>query len=406
MSEPRGRTLAIAAAPAGEVYGLWGRAFRPFFLALSLYAAMVLPLWLAIWLGALPPPGWLAASWWHGHEMVFGFVGAAIAGFVLTASPVWTGRPALQGVPLAALVALWVAGRVALLAAGALPAALVAATDVAFLPAVALVLVRTLWGTGQLRNYGVAAIVLALAAANAVMHAQALGLGAAAGVALRFAVDFVAVLLLVIGGRIAPAFTRNAFLRDGIPHGVHTWRGLDAVAIGAAAALALATPLLGRGTATGVLATLAGVGAALRLAGWQPWHTRHDPLLWSLHAGLLWVAVGLLLTAAHDLGAAVPLVAGLHALTAGAMGSTILAVITRVALGHTGRPLVLPRGAVGCYALVHAGAALRVASTFAAGDLFRGLLVAGGIAWAAAFAGYLALYAGWLVRPRPDGRPG
>jgi uncharacterized protein involved in response to NO len=292
-------------------------------------------------------------------------------------------------------------------AAGWLPAWLVAAVDASFLPAVAGVVARTLWGSGQLRNHAVAGIVIALSLANAGMHAQALALTAGgAGVALRLGVDLIVVLMLVIGGRITPAFTRNAFQREGVEAPVRSFRWLDAAAIAAAATLAAAAPAVGRGAVTGALATLAGVAAALRLAGWQTWRTRADPLLWSLHAGSAWIAAGLLLTAAGDLGFAVPAAAGLHALTAGAMGSLILAVITRVGLGHTGRPLVVPRGVVACYALVHAGAALRVASTFATGDARLALLVAGGLAWAAAFAGFALRYAPILIGPRPDGRPG
>jgi len=395
-----------AAAPA-EPHGLWGRAFRPFFLALSLYAALALPAWTAIWLGALPAPGWLLPGWWHGHEMLFGLVAAAIAGFLLTASAVWSGGPALSGRALAALVALWVAGRAAFAAAAWLPAWLVAAIDALFLPAVAAAALRTLRGPGQLRNRALVGIVAALALANAAMHAEALALvSGVAGRALRFAVDGVVLLLLAIGGRITPAFTRNAFRRDGIARAVRSRPWLDALALAAAGALALAGLVRARTPATGLPALVAGLAAALRLAGWQPWHTRADPLLWSLHAGSAWLAVGLLLVAAGDLGAPVPAAAGLHALTAGAMGASILAVMTRVGLGHTGRPLVLPAGVVWCHALVHGGAIARVASAFAAGDAQRALLWLGGLAFAAAFGLFALRYWAILREPRPDGRPG
>lgn len=137
------------AGSQAEAFGLWGRAFRPFFLALSIYAVLAIPWWTVVWLGLLPAPSWLIPMWWHGHEMLFGFVAAAIAGFLLTASPVWTGGPALTGRLLAALVALWVLGRVAFAATGVLPAWLVAAVDLAFLPAVAIAVVRTLWGRAR-----------------------------------------------------------------------------------------------------------------------------------------------------------------------------------------------------------------------------------------------------------------
>ena len=406
----QGPELATTGASAGDPldpFGLWGRAFRPFFTGMAVYAALAVPWWSLVWLGHLPAPPWLVPTWWHGHEMLFGTIAAAIAGFLLTASPVWTGGPALTGAPLAALVGLWAAGRLGFALSAWLPAWLVTAVDLAFLPAVAAALVRTLWGSGQVRNYALAGILAALASANALMHAESVGLASGtAGPGLRLAIDLVVVLLLVVGGRITPAFTRNALSGRGLGGTVRSRPGLDALAIGAAGALAALTPLAGRNYGTGVLAALAGLAAAARLAGWQPWHTRSDPLLWSLHAGAAWLAVGLLLVAASDFGTGVPASSGLHALTAGAMGTTILAVATRVGLGHTGRPLELPRGVVGCYALVHAAAAARVAAPFAPDAAQRALLLASALAWAAAFALFAIRYAPLLATPRPDGRPG
>jgi uncharacterized protein involved in response to NO len=319
-------------------------------LGAGIYAAFGVGAWLAIWLGD-GRADLAHARLRHGHEMAFGFVAAAIAGFLSTAVPVWTGGEALAGRPLAALVALWCAGRAAFWAAGALPAWLIAAIDGAFLPALAIVLARTLRGSGQYRNYGIVAVVSLLALANAAMHAGALGLvsAEAAGRALRAGIDAVVVLLLVVGGRITPAFTSNALRRWGAADTVRSFAWLDGLAIGAALLLAAADLFAPRSAWSGVLAAIAGLAAAARLFGWRPWAVRADPLLWSLHAGMAWVAVGLLLVAAGDLGAPVPPTAGLHALTAGAMGTTILAVMTRVGLGHTGRSLVLPRRAVASY---------------------------------------------------------
>jgi uncharacterized protein involved in response to NO len=386
---------------------LFGRGFRPFFLALGVYATCVVPAWLAIWRGALGAPAWLAPSLWHAHEMLFGVVGAAIAGFLLTAAPVWAGRPAPCGAPLAALLALWAAGRLAMLAAGVLPAALVAALDGAFLPALAAVLARLLWRTGQRHNLGVVALVALLALANLAVHAQALGLAdGAAPRALRLAVDGIVALIVVIGGRITPAFTTNALRRRGVDAAAVSPPWLDRGAVAAVLLFLAADALAPRSAASGAAAALAAVAVAARMAGWQTRRALGDPLLWSLHAGMAWVALGLALVAAGDLGRAVPPGAGLHALAAGAMGSMILAVITRVSLGHTGRALVLPRGAVACYALVHAGAAARVLSTLAPPAAQMPLLELGGLLWAAAFGLFALLYAGILWRPRADGLEG
>ena len=407
MGPAAGLTIELASDSSTEPSGFWGRAFRPFFLAAAIYAALAVPVWTGVWLGAASAPGWLAPIWWHGHEMIFGFVAAAIAGFLLTAAPVWSGGPALAGPPLAALVALWVGGRFALGAASSVPAWLVAVLDVAFLPALALAVMRTLWGSGQRRNYAVVGIVVVLAGANAAMHAEALGIvSGVAGRALRFAVDAIVVLLLVISGRITPAFTQNAFRRLGIDRAVGSRPWLNALAIVLAAALAWVSLIAGRSAITGVLAALAGLAAAARLAGWQSWHTRSEPLVWSLHAGAAWLVVGLLLVGASDLGAPVPASAGLHALTAGAMGATILAVMTRVGLGHTGRPLTLPSGVVWCHVLVHGAAAARVAAPFITTEVQRILLLASGVAWAVAFGLFAVRYWTVLIQPRPDGRPG
>lgn len=386
---------------------LWGRAFRPFFLAVGVYGCAFVAAWTAIWRGAVAAPGWLAPAWWHGHEMLFGVVAAAITGFLLTAAPVWSGRRALSGRPLAALFALWLLGRIAMLAAGRLPAGLVAALDLAFLPCVAGVLVRTLWRTGQTRNYGIAVLVAALALTNAAVHAQALGLApGSAPRALRFAVDLVVVLIVVIGGRITPGFTTNALMRLGVAARASAPAWLDRLAVVSVALLAAVDLVAPRSVASGALAAVAGLAVAARMMGWQTWRTWRDPLLWSLHAGTAWAALGLLLVAAGDLGLRVPATAGLHALTAGAMGSMILAITTRVALGHTGRPLVLPRGALGIYLLVHAGAAVRVVAAFASGLNQSDLLVVGGLLWAAAFGLYAVLYAPILIRPRVDAKEG
>jgi uncharacterized protein involved in response to NO len=403
-----GRGLAAgASAPVSQPKGLWGRSFRPFFLGGAAFAALAIPVWTLVWLGALPGPTWLIPAWWHGHEMIFGFVAAAVAGFLLTASPVWTGGPAVSGRPLAVLMALWIAGRLAFAAVGLLPVWLVAAVDVGFLPAVAVAMARTLRGSGQLRNHAILGIVVVLALANATMHAEALGwVTGVAGRALRFAVDGVVVLLLVIGGRITPAFTRNAFQREGSGRTVRSRPWLDLVAIGAAAALALATVGTSRSPVTGLLAAIAGMAAAARLVGWQSWHTRRDPLLWSLHVGGAWVALGLLLVAASDLGAPVPPSSGLHALTAGAMGVTIVAVMTRVGLGHTGRPLVLPDGVVWCYGLVNVAALARTAAPMLPGGPQRISLWVAAAAWAGAFGLFAIFYGPILVRARPDGKSG
>lgn len=394
-------------APAGVAQALWGRAFRPFFLGAGAYGFAFVTVWIAVWRGAVAPPAWLQPTWWHAHEMIFGVVAAAVAGFLLTAAPVWAGRKAVAGRPLVALVALWALGRVAMLGAGLLPAGLVALVDVAFLPLVAVSLARTLWRAGQRWNHGVVALVVTLAIANAAVHAEALGLTAgSAPRALRFAVDLVIALIVLIGGRITPGFTTNALVRLRVPARATSRPGLDRFAVAAVVALAAVDLAAPHSVASGAVAAVAGLAVAARMTGWQTLETWRDPLVWSLHAGMLWVVAGLLLVAAGDLGGLVPATAGLHALTAGAMGTMILAVVTRVGLGHTGRFLELPKGAAASYLLVQAGAAARVLAPLAPDAAQGTLLVAGGLLWAAAFGLFAILYGPILLRPRVDGKEG
>jgi uncharacterized protein involved in response to NO len=366
-----------------------------------------IPLWLAQWTGLVAPPPWLLAAWGHAHEMLFGFAAAAIAGFLLTSVPVWTERPPLVGARLAGLAALWLAGRVAFALAGTLPAALVAALDLAFLPLLALAVAAPLLATRQRRNYGFPPLVLGLALANALVHAEALGLGLGlAQAGLRLGVDLVALLVALVGGRITPSFTQNALRREGdatvvLQRPWANFAGLAAVVLYAAADL-----LVPRTPASGALAALAAATLAVRMSGWRTWRTRRDPLVWSLHAGYTWLVVGFACIAAGDLGAPLFWTAGVHALTAGAFGAMILAVATRVALGHTGRPLVAPPGIPLAYALVSLGALLRVLGPVVAPAWGVQLVVCGGLLWSAAFALFLAVYAPILLRPRLDERPG
>ncbi|MEN8161828.1 MAG: NnrS family protein, partial [Myxococcota bacterium] len=257
------------------------------------------------------------------------------------------------------------------------------------------------------RQLGILAVLAGLIVANAASHLDAIGALPGAGrAALHGASVFVALLILVIGGRITPSFTRNAMQRAGAPGVVRMRPWLDRLALGAAAGLAVVEVLALRGVASGLLAGLAAFGTAGRMVGWQTRFALRDPLLASLHAGLAWVAIGFAAIAAADLGAPVPRTVALHALTAGAMGTMILAVMTRVALGHTGRPLVAPPAATRAYVLVGAGALVRVVGPVLEPTAALATWTLSGLLWAGGFASFLVGYAGMLTRPRVDGEPG
>jgi uncharacterized protein involved in response to NO len=386
---------------------LFASGFRPFFLLAGVHGCAFLLFWLAVLAGWLPGPLWLIPMWWHGHEMLFGFVGAAIAGFLLTAVPVWTGSRPLTGAGLAAVVGLWLTGRLAMMGTGFLPPWVPAVLDLAFFPTVASVLAPGLVAARRARNYGFVPILLALFAANAMIHFQVLGLpGGRADLGVRLAVDLVMLLVVIIGGRIIPTFTGNALRRAGVAAEIRSRRWVELLVIPAVLTFVASDLLVPRTAASGLLALLAASALLVRMVGWQSLRTRGDSLLWSLHLGYLWVPLGLLCLGLSDLTQLVPRASGIHALTAGAFGTMILTVMSRVALGHTGRELVAPPGIAVAYALITIGALIRTVGPALLPVASLPVLIASGLCFAAAFALFTAIYAPVLTSARVDGRPG
>jgi uncharacterized protein involved in response to NO len=360
-------------------------------------------LWLAVIQGRLLPPPFGAPSRWHAHEMLFGFAAAAMAGFLLTAAPNWTRSEPLAGGRLAALAGLWLLGRLAIAASGALPGALVALVDVAFLPVLALAVAVPIARARHRRSYVFPVVLCALAAANAAVHLDALGLAPGAAVpALRASVFFAALLVVVLGGRMTPAFTANALARAGRPAAVYASRWPERLVLPAALVAAAADLAAPGSAAAGALALVAGAIVLARMRGWQTRRVLDDALLWSLHLGHAWVGIGFACLGVADLTGLLPGSSGLHALTAGAFGSMILAVMSRVPLGHTGRPLRAPRPVAIGYGLVSLGALLRVLGPALAPGATALLL--SGLLWSAGFALFSAAYAPILLSPRVDGR--
>lgn len=381
-------------------------AFRPFFLLTGLYGALLIAAWTGFLFGGLPLPVGISPPAWHGHEMLLGMIPAAIVGFLLTAICAWTGAAPLRGGGLLALVLLWLAGRVVMWLSGYLPLWLVAAVDLAFLPVVAIYVGRVLLRHGNRRNMILTAILAALAIANLAMHLQFMGVWASGQrVGELIALDLAAVVMIIIGGRITPAFTANWLRLQGRDASVVSrsdqldrWAMLSALLM-IPADLVLAAPWLG---------ALAALAAALingwRLLRWRGWHAADEPLLWVLHLGLAWIVVALLLKAAGPWFGFAPSV-WMHALGVGAAGTLILGVMTRVAMGHTGRPMRLPRGGVLIYHAVSLSALARLAAALGLVEYRLSVIVAA-LAWVFACILFVALYWPILSSPRVDGRPG
>jgi uncharacterized protein involved in response to NO len=379
---------------------IWSSGFRPFLLLGLAWGMLLLPLWLMEYAltGTATPR--LAAPLWHGHEMLFGFAAAIIAAVLLTAIPSWAITDEVTGWPLALLAGAWLAGRLAMLAAGALPAAVTAVIDTAFLPGLALVLAPTALRARRKWFLAPLAIVLVLGGLNATFHAAS-GAGDQSR-ALEASLLVVMLLYTLAGGLLIPVFTGNRLRETG--RGTVTFSvPLEGIAAASVAAFAIAeisdASLATRGAAAG----FAALANAARLARWQSWKVLDEPLLWSLHLGYAWLVAALALRAAAALGGPVPELAWTHAFTVGALGITILGLATRIVLRHTGRPLAVPAAMVVAYLLMLGAAVARVATTF---EPRLWLLVASGVLWSAALAVFLACFARFLVArslPRTGG---
>jgi uncharacterized protein involved in response to NO len=361
---------------------LFALGFRPLYLLAGLYAALSVPLWAAQYAGWLPG----ANLYWHAHEMLFGYAFAVIAGFLLTAVRVWTGRPTPSGAPLAAIAGLWLAARVAALSSLFVSSLI----DAAFAVAVA-------WGIGQPilatrnRNAFFIGLVLALGAASLAFRAWP-------QVALAVGLDVVLLVIAIMGGRVIPPFTNNG--APGANARRNAW--LERAALGAVILILLLDVLQ---LPVWPVAFLAAALHAVRAALWSPLATRGRPILWILHLSYAWVVVHLLLRGVAGLELAPPGLAT-HALTVGVIGGLTLGMMTRTSRGHTARPLKVGAWETAAYVLVHLAAALRVIAPLVVPQFYTFWVLASGVLWSAAFAIFTAVYIPILTRPRLDGQPG
>jgi uncharacterized protein involved in response to NO len=371
---------------------LAAKGFRPFFLLAGAFAALVLPVWLLTLAGVLGAagPGYLPAVMWHAHEMIFGFAVAVFAGFLLTAVSNWTGRETLAGKPLLAACALWTLGRIAMALA-------------AFLPALVLALARPLVATRGWRNLIMVVALAVLWLANGAIHLDALGvLPGASHRAFIVALDVVVVLMIAMTGRIVPMFTKNA---TGVT-AVRAQPALDKAALVAMVATSLLDVSTSDPRLAGTAALVTAVLVAARSATWGTRHTAHVPMLWILHAGHAWIVAGLALRGAAAFTASVPAVVATHALTVGAIGGLTLGMMSRVSLGHTGRPLTSSPAVTLSFWLMTAAAIVRVLGPLVDVAAYRTWVFASGILWSLAFALFVFVHAPVLAAPRVDGKPG
>lgn len=386
-------------APARSTPAVFTQGFRPFFLAAGIWSIAALAIWIAMLTTGSTLPSRFDPLSWHIHEMLFGFVMAAIAGFLLTAIPNWTRRLPINGVPLALLVGLWLLGRLICLTSALVPFWLSVAADLSFPVVLVAVAAREIVAGRNWRNLPMVVPVTVLGIANLLMHLEMEGFAVPTGLGWRLGLSAVIILISVVAGRIVPSFTRNWLAKrgaSGLPssHGV-----VDRVALGI-----LHLGLLGwtfelKSRYVGAVLLLGATLNLWRMLRWRGTATRSEPLLVILHVGYGWLVIGSALLGLTELGVDVPVSAAIHTLTTGAIGTMILAVMTRTTLGHTGRTLTANRTTGLIYILVGLAAIIRVTAAFEA-DWTIPCLIVSACFWIAGFGLFLLTYGPFLLEPR------
>ncbi len=389
------RPVPRGLARTGPVLFSYG--FRPFFLGGALWAIAAMSLWIAAIAGHLTLAQEYGAANWHAHEMLFGFASAVLAGFLLTAVPNWTGRLPVSGWPLAGLFALWCAGRIALLASDAIGVPVAAAIDALFLPVLLAICTREVVAGRKWKDLKVLGGLLALSLANALYHVAAID-GGHDHMAIRLAVSAYVVLVMIVGGRILPSFTRNWLNKVGRTDFPVPYNRFDMAAILAGTAALGAWAIWPEHPATAFAGLAAAALHCIRLHRWRGWTTAREPILVILHIAYCFVPLGFLSIALSASGY-IEERSVLHLLSVGAIACMMLAVMTRASLGHTGRALTASKLTIASYAALILCALVRPLAEVLP-DMAPALYAASGLLWIAAFGLYGLEYAPILARKR------
>ena len=396
------QSLNIEEPFAGK-YALFELGFRPFFLLAGLSALVLVLSWVGVYLGLPTYASYYGPLMWHGHEMIFGYAVAVIAGFLLTAVGNWTGQKMPKNRPLIALVALWCLGRVLPFCHEFISVWLVAGVDIIFLPCVGVVIGRAILKSKNKRNLFFIPVFSLFTVANVLMHLDAqAGFDGVGKIGERMALGIVVLIVGVIGGRVIPFFTQaglrgfKATMSDNV----------NTLSIVAVATFAVLYAFLGQQSmVVGVAALLTAGIHSVKLKGWYTSRIWSEPLLWVLHLSYAWFIVGLILLGVESF---MPLLGkpGLHALTVGLIGGVTLGMMSRVSLGHTGRPLQIVTATKLAFVLINIATLLRVFVPLVSPDFYQLAVTVSGILWCIAFVLFLLVYTPVLIYPRVDGRPG
>jgi uncharacterized protein involved in response to NO len=371
-----------------SVKRLFGDGYRVFFLAAGLYAVFTLSFWV-LWLGVHWAGGMfsslpfaMAPHLWHGHELVFGYGGAALGGFLLTAVPNWTGARTARHLFIVTASGLWLAGRAAVWFSAVLPAEIVMIADLAFLPLLAAKIATQLIRRPKPQNVMFLGLLSIIWVANLMVHLEWMDVSSDTALqGLRAGIYGLCAMIAVLGGRVTPAFTRNAMVREGRETGLPVSRKpleLAGVALAIALPIVMMIGMPDRWTA--VLMLACGILQVTRVMGWRPGFASQQPILWSLHLSFALIGVGLLGFGSE--------VAALHVTAIAGVAGMTVAVMSRATLGHSGRPLVAPRMLAAAYAILPVAAAWRWAASEVSGAWYFPGVVGAGVLWILAFAFY------------------
>jgi len=399
VDEVAARAAAEAVPRARNYQGLqlFANSFRPFFLLGAIQAGLAILVWLPVFYGELSLTSTFAPRDWHVHEMLYGYLPAAITGFLFTAIPNWTGRLPIRGLPLAVLVAVWAMGRLAVTFSAETGWLIALLIDASFLALVAGAAAREILAGSNWRNLPVVLLALALLAGNVAFHLEAHVTGAA-DYGIRIGIAVAVLLIALIGGRIIPSFTRNWLVRENPGRLPVPFGRFDMVTVAVSAAALIAWIARPDSHVTGAALALAGALHLVRLSRWAGDRTWRERLLLILHVGYAFVPLGFLINAAASFGV-VPASAGIHAWMVGAAGTMTLAVMTRATLGHTGQPLTASWATQAVYAAIVIAALSRICAVIDP-VYSNGLLHVAALAWVVAFFGFAVSFGPLLVGSR------
>lgn len=378
---------------------LFSFGFRPFFLFGAVWGVVAMCLWLAVMMGQIDLPTRFDRGSWHAHEFLFGYLGAVVAGFLLTAVPNWTGRLPIVGWRLAGLFALWAMGRIGILVSATMPPILAPAIDLAFPIVLGLLILREIIAGKNWRNLVVLALLVVFTLANALFHYEALvGDYAAQGYGLRLGLATAVMMIAVIGGRIIPSFTRNWLVREQHPaRPAPPMQRFDKLALLASLPILALWTLQPFALTTGICLLVLGVLHLIRLARWQGHHTLAEPLVLVLHASYAFIPLGAFALGLNQIMGNPDTAGAQHLWMAGAIGAMTLAVMTRATLGHTGRELKADKATVAICLCVSAAALTRFLA-----PVQPALNYLSGVLWLLAFAGFAWAYGPLLLRPKAE----